>query len=364
MDQRAHPALRYAAALVVMAFFGATLITVVSRDPGRLGEALLDAGLGFAGLGLLHWRHRRPFAVALVIAVFAAASTTAFGPAFVAFVSLTTHRRFRQIAVVGATLWVGNAVSAFWRDGFSQVTSVGIAAMTLSLVTLTITGLYVAGRRDLAEAEARRDEERLEQARLGERVRIAREMHDVLAHRLSLLSLHAGALAHRTDLTPAEVRAAAAVIQENAHQSLDELRATLGVLRAETAPQPSFDTLGTLFTEVRAAGQQVTVTDTVRSREVLPVQAGRHAYRIVQEGLTNARKHAPGAPVTVALDGGPGADLRVTISNPAPASADTGEGVGLVGLSERMAMIGGSLSRRHDGGRFVLDATLPWEVRS
>ena len=363
MDNGQRPGLRYGAALVVMAFFGTVLAGITRRDPGRLGWRLMDAGLGFAGLARLHWRHRRPFGVASVLAVATAVSTMVVGPAFVAYVSLATHRRGREIAACAGLFWAGTVAGTLWQGGPSQASLVAVAAVSLSLVTLTVTGLYLRSRRDLAAAEAHRQEERLEQARLGERVRIAREMHDVLAHRLSLLCLHAGALAHRTDLTPEQVRAAATVIQDSAHQSLDELRATLGVLRADTAPQPSFDTLGSLFQEVRAAGQRVTVDDRVERREALPVQAGRHAYRVVQEGLTNARKHAPGAPVTVALEGRPGDRLSVTISNPAAPGRGAG-GVGLIGLAERMATVGGSLAQRYDGDRFVLAASLPWEARS
>jgi signal transduction histidine kinase len=363
MENRS-PALRYAAALAVMAFFGVILVEVTRRDPGRLGHSLVDAGLGVAGLALLHWRRRHPFTVASILAVSTVMSSLVVGPAFVAYVSLTTRGRRREIAACAVLHWTATTTGTLWLSGWSQVSLVTVVAVTFSLVTLTVTGLYLRSRRDLAEARARQELERLDQARLGERLRIAREMHDVLAHRLSLLTLHANALVHRTDLTPDEVRGAAAVIQESAHQSLEELRATLGVLRAGTTPQPSFDTLGALFDEVRTAGQQVTVTDRLQERETLPTQAGRHVYRVVQEGLTNARKHAPGAPVTVELDGRPGGRLRVTISNPAPEHPVAGDGLGLVGLAERMTMIGGTLDRVADRGRFVLAASLPWEARA
>ncbi|MFD8556770.1 sensor histidine kinase [Streptosporangium canum] len=139
-------------------------------------------------------------------------------------------------------------------------------------------------------------------------------MHDVLAHRISLLSMLAGGPAYRTDLTAEETREVALAIQQNAHQSLNELRTVLGTLRRDgdmEAPQPNPANLDALFDEVRGAGQQVEVDDSVDNRELLPTPTGRHAYRIVQEALTSARKHAPGGQVTARLGGQPGS--RVTV---------------------------------------------------
>jgi signal transduction histidine kinase len=209
----------------------------------------------------------------------------------------------------------------------------------------------------------------VEQIKLGERERIAREMHDVLAHRLSLLSLYAGALAHRTDLEPDEIRAVAAVIHDNTHQSLVELRNALGQLREATSavpPQPTFSDLGSLFDEVRAAGQDVAVADTVIEPSLVPAQIGRHAYRVVQESLTNARKHAPTSPVQVDVSGAPGSALRIQVSNPLEhaAAASERDGMGLIGLSERMLTINGDLRYRVDDDHFVLTASLPWPVQS
>lgn len=207
----------------------------------------------------------------------------------------------------------------------------------------------------------------MEQARLAERAAIAREMHDVLAHRISLLTMLAGGLAHRTDLSAEETRTTALAIQENAHQSLAELRAVLGGLRTENAPeapQPTLDDLDALFEEVRGAGQRVEVVEDLSDRERLPSQVGRHAYRIVQEALTNARKHAPGGVVDLRLSGAPGEGLHITARNSDPRLPPPrdGGGLGLVGLEERIRMAGGSLRHGADNGVFVLDARLPWEA--
>ncbi|GAA3154886.1 sensor histidine kinase [Nonomuraea salmonea] len=228
----------------------------------------------------------------------------------------------------------------------------------------------------------------MEQAKLAERLKIAQEMHDVLAHRISLLAMLAGGLAYRKDLTPEQTRETALAIQENAHHSLTELRAVLGTLRrgdlagqdgpadqdrpagqggtaegGPAPPQPTLAHLGALFAEVRAAGQQVEVDDSVTDRELLPAQTGRHAYRIVQEALTNARKHAPGSVVRAEIGGRPGDGLRIRVSNAAvPGRSGPGGRLGLVGLAERTRMAGGRITHDVRDGRFVLDATLPWEA--
>lgn len=366
-------ALRYLCAVLPMLFFGAILASLVSRDPDRLGSALVDVALGVAGLALMRRRRRRPWPIALATALLTVFSSTATGPAMVAYVSLCTHRRWRQIIPVAVVSLVGPAVSGSW-DGITQATFVSAVTETAVLGGLTVFGLYLRERRDLAVSEreaalaAEREQlQRIEQAKLAERAKIALEMHDVLAHRISLLSMLAGGLAYRKDLTAEETRKVALAIQESAHESLNELRTVLGSLRRDgvlEAPQPSLADVGALFEEVRAAGQKVDVDDTIDGRELLPTQTGRHAYRIVQEALTNARKHAPGSRVTAELGGRPGHGLRIRVSNPARPGAAAGPGgrMGLVGLAERTRMAGGTLSHTIRDGHFVLDALLPWEA--
>ena len=372
LDQQG-TALRYLCAVLPMLFYGAVLVVVVSRNPDRLAAALIDGGLGITGLALLRWRRRWPWQIAAATALLTAFSSTAAGPAWVAYVSLVTHRRWRQIIPVGLVFWLSLVARSSW-GGINQATYVEVVTGTTILGALTVFGLYLRGRRDLAasqraaELTAEREQvQRIEQAKLAERANIAQEMHDVLAHRLSLLSMLAGGLAYRTDLNADETREAALAIQENAHQSLNELRTVLGTLRPDgalEAPQPSLADVDALFDEVRAAGQEVEVDDTIDKRELLPVQTGRHAYRIVQEALTNARKHAPGSPVTAELGGRPGDGLRIRVSNPALSGTSAGPGgrLGLVGLAERTRMAGGTISHAVRDGRFILDARLPWEA--
>ncbi|WP_214410693.1 sensor histidine kinase [Sphaerisporangium fuscum] len=370
---RAGTALRYLCAAPTMLFYGATLVWMVAHYPDRLTTALADVALGVAGLVVMWWRRRWPWQVALVIVLLTAFSDTANGPAQVAYVSLCTHRRWRQIVPVAALWWLCLAGRSAW-NGVTQPTVVTLVTGTAVLGGLTVFGLYLRTWRDLAASrnEAARTAEReqlqrIERARLAERVRIAQEMHDVLAHRISLLAMLAGGLAYRGDLTPEETRATALAIQENAHQSMNELRAVLGTLRRDgglEAPQPALAQVEALLEEVRAAGQRVEMDDAVQRRDLLPAQTARHAYRIVQEALTNARKHAPGSRVTAELRGRPGQGLRIRVSNPVPSGTAAGPGgrLGLVGLAERTRMAGGTISHTVRDGRFVLDVRLPWEA--
>ncbi|GAA2885212.1 histidine kinase [Nonomuraea rubra] len=336
-------------------------------DPFRL----FDLAVGVAGLVLLRWRERWPWQVALLTAVPTVVFWSLNGPAIVAFASLAAHRRWRQVVPVAVVFWLSIIASTLWWQSNWLLTALYALVGGVGLTALTVFGLYLRGRRELHEAQRAAEEaaqaQRVEQAKLAERLKIAQEMHDVLAHRISLLAMLAGGLAYRKDLSPEQTREAALAIQENAHQSLNELRAVLGTLRRGSgpeAPQPTLEHLDALFAEVRAAGQRVEVDDSVDRRELLPAQTGRHAYRIVQEALTNARKHAPGSSVRAEIGGRPGSGLRIRVSNPAPAGAPAGPGgrLGLVGLAERTRMAGGSITHDVRDGRFVLDALLPWEA--
>jgi signal transduction histidine kinase len=280
-----------------------------------------------------------------------------------------------------------NAVFALLRpeQGTSFWESMAWTAAFTAIVLLW--GMVIRARRQLvvslrdrAERAEAEQQLRVAQARALERTRIAREMHDVLAHRISLLSLHAGALEIRPDAAPAEVAGAAGVIRASAHRALQDLREVIGVLREDTdseaapeRPQPTLDGLGALADESRAAGMSVTLDIRVDPAAV-PDGTGRTAYRIVQEGLTNARKHAPGTAVGVAVTGGAGDGLTVEVRNRWPIAragaagipadnpgAIPGAGTGLVGLAERATLAGGRLAHgRTDADEFLLSAWLPW----
>lgn len=248
------------------------------------------------------------------------------------------------------------------------------------VVAVLALGMFVRARRQLALVERERaaseQEIRVAEARQMERNRISREMHDVLAHRLSLLSLQAGALELWPEAPPAEIARAAGVIRGNAHGALEDLREVSGVLRSARAdnpadgvperPQPTLVDLPMLIDESRKAGMQVVLECEVTDLGAVPEAMGRTAYRIVQEGLTNARKHADHAEVSVAVRGAATDGLTVEIRNPWPVGAALttpipGAGMGIIGLAERTALSGGRLEHgRTPAGEFRLWTWLPW----
>jgi signal transduction histidine kinase len=249
-----------------------------------------------------------------------------------------------------------------------------LAANAVATGALLGWGMYIGSRRELirtlrsrAERAEAEQELRVAQARGHEQARIAREMHDVLAHRISQISMHAGALAFREDLSAEETRASAAVIRDKAHEALVDLRGVLGVLRDAdtgerlTAPQPTYDDLRALVGEAAESGLRIDFRDRVDGRPV-PDAVGRTVYRIVQEGITNARKHAPGALLTVDVAGSPDDGVEVVLGNPIGfgSTGTPGAGLGLVGLTERVELRGGRLQAGVDGGRFVLRGWIPW----
>jgi signal transduction histidine kinase len=233
----------------------------------------------------------------------------------------------------------------------------------------------IASLRERAERAEAEQDRRVAEARAQERARIAREMHDVLAHRLSLLATYSGAMEYRPDASPEQLSRAAGVIRAGAHQALDELRQVITLLRDDESgpsggaverPQPGLADLPRLIDESRAAGTGVQFHDELSDASAVPPALGRTVYRVVQEGLTNARKHAVGEPVDVVLDGCPGGKLRIDIRNPVPESgsglpAAPGTGTGLIGLAERVGLAGGELSYETTAaGQFRLHAWLPW----
>lgn len=335
--------------------------------------AVLAVG-GLIGLALLPARHAQPLGTACAQAVLLLFTPASVGAAWVAQAELA--RRTPRLST-----WVGTAIAmiaakvaslAFSPDVPDTAMGFEITLATAGVLIGTLTGRLARSRADEAAMEAEADaarasaeESRIEAARLAERERLAREMHDVVAHRISLVALHAGALAHRADLSVDEVKDTAKLIQGNAQASLDELRAMLASLRGQDAPpeppQPTLDQLPVLLADAEDVGQEITLETGGADLAQVEPRVSRHAFRIAQECLTNARKHAPGAPVSLLVDVGP-STLRLRASNPLTdlARVDTsGAGLGLVGIAERAALLGGSVRRGVREGQFVVEAILP-----
>ncbi|RLV50123.1 histidine kinase [Nocardioides mangrovicus] len=337
----------------------------------------VDILIGVAAYVAMFYRRRWPLAVALAINAATLISGLAAGPAVLTAVSLATRRVYWQVVlvgVVGAAAGFGYLYVEPGRGGGPNwwvPLGFGIA-VTIAMMAV---GMYIGSRRELVftlrerarQAEAQQ-ELRVESARAAERERIAREMHDVLAHRISMVSMHAGALAFRQDLPAEQVRETAALIQTSAHQALTDLREVLGVLREDAEvrgdrPQPTLGDLPGLVAEARANGMCVDLAVEVDPTVPVPDQAGRTVYRVVQEGLTNARKHAAGVRVEVSVVGTAGDGVEVWVRNRrgfGQTPLAPGSGLGLVGLRERAELAGGRLDVDDDREGFALHVWLPW----
>ncbi|MGV9214567.1 sensor histidine kinase [Micromonospora sp. RB23] len=247
------------------------------------------------------------------------------------------------------------------------------AAVLALLGALAIVGDLVRrnrlSRRALAAQTELSEREQERRAVLEERTRIARELHDVVAHHMSLIAVQAETAPYRLDDVPAPAAAEFAAIAGSARDALTDMRRLLGVLRSEangpqTAPQPDLADLGAMVDAARRAGLAVTLD---ADAGPVPAPVGLAAYRIVQEGLANAARHAPGAAVRVTVRSGPGGlGVRVDNSPPdAPPTTDGGPGHGLTGMRERATSLGGTFTAGPlpDGG-YAVAAELPYEVGS
>lgn len=375
---------------IAIAVFFALLDTVATlagnswwpAHPGTLAWVLL--GLQAAACFSLAARRRAPYAVVGILAAFTLAVTLLISPAGVltpandgnvwapfattlaAYAPLECgrsreNRRTAFIAVVLLTVIVARP----WQP------SVAIIAIAILRVALgPLLALYLEARRRLVQALTERAEraerERhllAEQARTEERARLAGEMHDVVTHRVSLMVLQAGALQMTAPDEP--TRQAAEELRAAGSQALDELRDLVGILRTDpdTGESPSASDFAALMAESTAVGSPAELVEVGDPALASPV-VGRTAYRIVREGLTNVRKHAPGARATVRVEYDE-ARVRLSIRNTPPtgqrgALAGTGSGLGLAHLRQRIELVHGTLRAgpEPDGG-FCVEATLP-----
>lgn len=345
------------------------------------GMIVADLAVGVAGCVAMVWRRRWPLALAIVTTVASGFTSAIGGVALLAVFSLAVHKPMRY-AVSAALASFVTALTNRWLYPEGQESLLAVLVFWSLMDAVAVGwGTMVRNRRQLlislaerartVEAEQR---ERIANARATERERLAREMHDVLAHRMSLLSVHAGALEFRPDAPPEDIRRAAGVIRAGVHQMLVDLRDVIAMLREDSEdfaqPTRSLSTLPTLFGEAEEAGSQIRATIDICDLDDVPGVVSRAAYRIVQEGLTNARKHAGAVPVTVHISGGPGDGLSVRIHQPLSMAANSaiepipGAKSGLVGINERVTLAGGELSYGVVERNFVLTARLPWEAGS
>ena len=398
------------------------------------------------------WRRYHPIAIPLAVI----AASTAFPVlgllSLWALMNLSAKRQWK-FTVLGALLFIiSSFIATSPTDSWELfingqpideqalpwllkdlVIAIGITLFTIALVAI---GAYSGARKETVHALQERRQaleernqaleernqalaDRLESAqreqtliartsRQKERTRIAREMHDVLAHKISLISIHAGALAYRGDLSVDQTRQAAQAIQSSAHEALTELRTILGQLRQVdngrvAQPQPLVEELDTLIEEIRSGGCSIDFRNELEGTPSPTIS--RHAYRIMQECLTNAHKHAPNEPLTLTIGGSPDKGVQITASNPlgkhsnSPVSKNLNSqlgkttdttpsseqdcvyeeatsseqasgaqrasddlpysGLGLLGISERVELVSGTM-RVTRSPQFTVEVNLPW----
>lgn len=383
-----------ASALMCTAIGGARLSdTGHALLPGWLVAFGVVLGIG-AAVALV-WRHDHPqlvTGITLVPPVLAAPSVSAL----VALAALAAARRDRKLwlatagvlAVTAWTMWLDTQRSvpaSLLQEAFGAAPNgprVDVAVIALVLFAALLAGIPLAvgllrgTRRDLARGAHTEQELRDEVARRDERTRIAREMHDVLGHRLSQLSLQAGALEAGSGQAP-DTADAARTVRTTSRAALDDLRQVIGVLRdgrgfgaaaepepAPVRPQPTLADLPELITSTRQSGLAVNATVLLDDASSAPAQLGTAVYRIVQESLTNVLRHASGTAAEVTVRGGPATGLHVDVVNPlptGPAEPSPGSGSGLTGIAERVAALEGTLSSGPtEHGTFAVAAWLPW----
>ncbi|MCP2359626.1 signal transduction histidine kinase [Nonomuraea thailandensis] len=364
---------------------GLTFLSLVELDAQRTPELLMliEQVAGALACVAVWLRRRWPVALAIVTGLLSSYLEMIGGASVVALFTVAVHRPFKISGPVTLLNLLTLAPYVILRPQSDLDRSWAAALGVAIVLTVFAWGIVIRARRQLVWSLRQRADSAAEEAKRLERERIAREMHDVLAHRISMLSLHAGALEFRPDAPPGEIARAAGAIRANAHLALQDLREVIGVLRHSTSegegegtvperPQPTLADLPALVEECRHAGMDVRLG--LRA-DGAPEGLGRNLYRIVQEALTNARKHAGGAPVTVTVEGTPGGRLSVEVRNPlgprhggrlpGAGTRIPGAGAGLIGLTERAELAGGRLEHgATPQGEFLVRAWLPWPVET
>ena len=365
-------------AVAVAATFGGAL-AFAGGDP--TARPIWPGGVGLLAVAVaaLVWRRRHPVPVLAVTAVAAAAYYLLDFPAgvepvpFVIALYGASSYGFRVISVVAAVLATG-LVGAVQLVTEPRVGPAEVLAVLGWLLLVIVVAEVVRARRDYvvaveqraAAAERGREAEAARRV-VEERLRIARELHDALAHHISVISVQAGAAILRRDARPELAHELMPTIKQSAADAMRELRATLGVLRdredVPLAPRPGLDDLDDLVRGFATAGPEVTTTVTGARCRPAP-EVDLTAYRIVQEALTNSTRHANAGQVRVRLHFGPD-ELEIQVEDDGTGragAAEPGSGTGLVGLAERATAVGGALQAGPGAeGGFRVHARLPLE---
>ncbi|MFD3535309.1 sensor histidine kinase [Streptomyces sp. NPDC058664] len=385
LSPRAADALVAGAVLAVVAVW--TLVSArYASEP--VVRTVLGWALVLVGCGALYFRRRQPVAVAVVTLLACVVYyplSAQDGPLMIAFAlalyTTAAEGRFAAaVALAAVTLLAVGLGEIRQQPGHRQIDDTSLAMLAGWLISLVAVGraqrtriAYLHEVEQRALAAEREQEARARQSATEERLRIAREVHDVLGHSISLINVQSGAALHRLGKGPApEAGLATATetleaVKATSKDALRELRATLGVLRradepTPTAPSSGLALLGDLAGRARSAGVDVR-TETTGTPVPLPPPVDLAAYRIVQESLTNVTRHAGARTVRITLDWGADA-VRLRIEDDgggAPEGRPPGSGIR--GMAERARAFGGELTAENvEGGGFLVDARLPLSV--
>ncbi|MEU3749640.1 MULTISPECIES: sensor histidine kinase [Streptomyces] len=394
LPPRTADALVACAVLVVVAIW--TLVSARYSSESALRSAL-GWVLILTGCGALCFRRRQPVAVAVVTLLACVVYyplSAQDGPLMIAFAlalyTTAAEGRFAAaVALAAVTLLAVGLGEIRQQPGHRQIDDTSLVMLAGWLISLVAVGraqrtrlAYLHEVEQRALAAEREQEARARQSATEERLRIARELHDILGHSVSLINVQSGAALHRLSKNPAPeaglVTAAEALeaVKSTSKDALRELRATLGVLRradeaTPTSPASGLALLGELAERARSAGLDV-VTSVTGTPVPLPPPVDLAAYRIVQESLTNVTRHSGARTVRITLDWDDRSDpaaarthagarvLRLRIADDgggAPEGGHTGSGVR--GMAERARALGGELTTGNEDGGFVVDARLP-----
>lgn len=376
--------------LYVVVIASLTVLTASGLDGWRRAAII---GLAVLAVVAALLRQRYPYALLVVAWITTGLTTQAF--LIPALFNIGVRRRgWRGLLSILLSVLVLIAVAGR-GERFVSIDGVDMAAWTSTgtwllnsfvvVVVPYLIGSALAAHRELTEsyrlraehAEAERSA-RAAEAVLLERARIAREAHDVLGHKLSLLTMQAGGLELNANAGAQIVAEQAHLISRSARDALADLRSIIGSLDSLGAPDPDnagrslvpqdLPGIRQLVAESRASGAVVSLktSDSVDHAQ-LPASVSRAAYRVVQEALTNAHRHAPGAPVSLSLTGEPGTELVIEIRNAVTYPNESHDvpgsgGRGLPGLQERARSVGGELTVTETDSVFIVAATLPWPV--
>jgi signal transduction histidine kinase len=358
------PAIGVVAAALALTSFLTT--DIGELDPRLQGPNALAAVATVVAAGSLAWRRRRPrtaYGVFLACALVVSGSFHYIALLSVLLLfslySLTTHASRRDAAVglgLGMASFLGLAVA-----GVPDLATKDLVLSLSLLLAAWAVGEVVRTRRELQRDQVRA-------AITAERLRIARELHDVVAHSMSLIAVQAGVGAHVMQTDPVSAGRALEVIAETSRKALEQTRSMLGMLREENEdgnrpPTSGLDDLPALVKDVSAAGLDV---DLVRSGTVPPLDAtvSLTAYRIMQESLTNIIKHSAAATATVTVSA-TDRQMDIDVADPGPTRRNArvgSRGHGLVGLDERVRLVGGALTYGAKGDGFCVHAALPTGV--